>query len=115
MDIETARTELLRALDGIMQGGPHLHAAHKVLGDRGVEALGITSHAGLFLDEIVRIAADAPRTAGRRAFAVLLVHALGVRGLLPARGRTAGDIQLFLERALLNPLRRANYPFDGTF
>jgi hypothetical protein len=85
-----------------------------VLVDRGIEALGITPRPGLSFGDFVRIAIDAPATETRRAYAVLLVHALGVPGLLPARGQAASDTQSLLERALLNPLRRAGYPFDGT-
>lgn len=114
MDLEAARAELSRAAaTAAPSTGMRFRAAHDVLAARGVEALGITG-AGLALDEIVRIAIEAPPTEARRAFAVLLVHALGLPGLLPTRGRTADDVRLFLERALLNPLRRAGYPFGGT-
>jgi hypothetical protein len=33
---------------------------------------------------------------------------------VPLRGETGQLIQSFLELALLNPLRRAGYPFDGS-
>jgi hypothetical protein len=110
MDIEAARDELAQAA----ARDPRLRAAHDLLIARGAEALQIPPHPGLTLDEIVRIAIDAPSTDARRAFAILLVHALGIPGLLPASGRVASDIRTFLERALLNPLRRAGYPFDGS-
>jgi hypothetical protein len=96
--------ELLQASD--------VRVARKLLVDRGVEALGI---APVFvLDDVVTVAIDAPATEARRAFAVLLVHALSVPGLLPSRGRAADNLRSFLERALLNPLRRAEYPFGGS-
>ena len=110
MDIDAARAELSAS----MRDGPPFHAAHGILLRRGIEALGIAPRPGIGLDDMIRIAADAQPSEPRRAFAVLLVHALGVPGLLPTRGRLAADIQVFLERALLNPLRRAGYRFDGT-
>ena len=66
------------------------------------------------LAEVLRAAVDAPPSEAGRTFAVLLVHALAIPELLPTRGQGAKDIQTFLERALLNPLRRAGYPFGGT-
>jgi len=114
MDIESARAELTRALGATGQAGPRFRAAQDVLVRHGIEAFGIMPRQGLSLDEVVAIAAAAPRTETRRAFAVLLVHAFAIAGLLPPRGETEQRIRSFLELALLNPLRRANYPFDGT-
>ena len=84
-----------------------------MLVNHGLEALAVDL-SGVSLDEVVRIAAETPPTEALRTFAVLLVHALGIHGLLPARGETERRIRSFLERVLLNPLRRAGYPFDGT-
>ena len=114
MDLEAARSDLVRAATGSSQSGPRFAAARLVLVNRGVEAVGMALRPGISLDEIVRIAIDAPSTEARRAFAVLLVHAFGIPGLLPSRGPTADAIMALLERALLNPLRRAGYPFDGS-
>lgn len=114
MAVDPARDELLAALSPTTaSGGAQLRAARQVLIRRGIAALQIPSHPGMGFDDILRVAAEAPTSDARRAFAVLLVHALGVPGLLPARGETERRIQLFLERALLNPLRRAGYPFGG--
>ncbi len=114
MDIEAARNELIRAAAADALAGTRFPGAHQVLVDSGIAALGLTPRPDLAIDAIVRIAIDAPRTEARRDFAVLLVHALGIPGLLPSRGPAATPIQSFLERALLNPLRRAGYPFDGS-
>ncbi len=114
MDIEATRTDLIRALNATAGGGSPFRTARAVLIARGLEAPQITSRPGVALDDIIRVAAEAPPTEARWAFAVLLVDALAVPGLLPTRGQAANDIQSFLERALLNPLRRAGYPFDGT-
>ena len=114
MDIEAARTEITRALGAVTSDGTAFRAARTVLINSGIEALSVTPSPGVSLDDIIRTAMDAAPTADRRDFAVLLVHALGVKGLLPVHGETEPNIQLFLERALLNPLRRAGYPFGGT-
>jgi hypothetical protein len=115
MDVEAARIELIRAAEN---AGQQFRAAHEVLIRRGLEALHPTPEpgnaVGVSLDEVVRTAAEAPQTRALRGYAVLLVHALGVPGLLPPRGETERRIQSFLERVLLNPLRRGGYPFDGT-
>lgn len=114
MDIDAARAALLAALTSTASGEPNFRDARAVLIERGIEALRIPTRPGLTLDEIIRTADQAPATDARRAFAVLLVYSLGVPGLLPARGPTAAAVQSFLERVLLNPLRRAGYPFEGT-
>jgi hypothetical protein len=111
MDIEAARTEIARAL-GAGQTG--FRAAKAMLVERGVEALSIPPSHALSLGDIVKTATKAAPTDARRDFAVLLVHALGVDGLLPAHGETERAIHAFLESALLNPLRRAGYPLAGT-
>jgi hypothetical protein len=114
MDIEAARAELTGALDVTAQGEKRFRAAREVLIRRGIEALQIPPRPGISLDEIVAVAAGTPPTAARRALAVLLVYAIGIEGLLPPRGETERHIRSFLEQALLNPLRRARYPFDGS-
>jgi hypothetical protein len=114
MDIEAARAELAHALACSPPTGSRFRAAHQVLVSRGIECLGLAPGPGLTIAEVLHAAIDAPPTEARRAFAVLLVHALGIPDLLPTRGQGASDIRSFLERALLNPLRRAGYPFDGT-
>jgi hypothetical protein len=110
MDFDAARAEL----DAAAQSERRLRLAREVLIEYGIEAFRIPPHPGVSLDEVLRIAAGTPPDDGRRAFAVLLVHAVGIDGFLPARGETERHIRSFLEQALLNPLRRAGYPFDGT-
>ncbi len=46
------------------------------------------------------------------ACAVLFVHALAVRGLIP--NASAGDVCRLMESALRNPLLRCGYPFGGS-
>jgi hypothetical protein len=114
MDVEAIRAELIGAVDVTAPGEQRVRIARELLIKRGMEALQILPRPGLVLDEIVRIAIDVPQTEARREFAVLLVYALGIEGVLPTRGETERLIRSFLELALLNPLRRARYPFGGT-
>jgi len=114
VDLEAARAALARALGShhpAATRAARFGAARAILLEHGIAALRVTR---LSLDEIVRAATPLPPSEARRDFAVLLVHALAVEGLLPARGEAERAIHAFLERALLNPLRRAGYPFDGT-
>ena len=114
MDVEALRAALSDALDPTAPGPQQVRAGRDLLTKRGIEALQIQARPGITLDEIVRIAIGAPITEARREFAVLLVIAIGIDGLLPIRGEVERQIRSFLEQALLNPLRRAGYPFHGT-
>jgi len=114
MDVDAARTELIRASRAGGPDGSRFAGAHEVLIRRGIEALRISPHRAVSLADIVRIAAEAAPDHGRREFAVLLVCAIGVPGLVAVRGKTEQQLQSFLEGALLNPLRRAGYPFGGS-
>lgn len=62
------------------------------------------------LEARLRHAASLPRSDASRAFAVVLMRVLDAAD---PRGETERAIQSFIEQALLNPLRRAGYPFDG--
>jgi hypothetical protein len=118
MDLEHARHDLARALDA--QAEPdaekRLRAARQVLVVAAIDALGIDASSRPSLADVIRLAVAAKRTATRRAFAVLLVHALGVDGLVTARsnrGQLDRDICAFVENALPSVLQRAEYPFGG--
>jgi hypothetical protein len=106
VDLDAARADLARA-------GTNLNTARAILIQFGTEAFDLPPSGARSLDDIVRIAANAPSSRPRRDFAVLLVLAFGIDGLLPNRGATADTVRSFVERALLNALRRAGYPFDG--
>jgi hypothetical protein len=122
MDLEAARDELRSALaetvlssdKGRAASGDRLRGARDVLIAHGIEVLGLPRSSPRSLDEIIGLAAAAPVTRSSRAFAVLLIHALGSDGVLPSRGPVDAVLRRYLERMLLNPLRRAGYPFDGT-
>jgi hypothetical protein len=114
MDIEAIRAELADALDHTAPAEHRVRAARNLLIKRGIEAFHVQPRPGIGLDEVLRIASGAPASEARREFAVLLVFAIGIDGMLPTRGETERHIRSFLEQALLNPLRRANYPFGGS-
>jgi hypothetical protein len=118
MNLEQARHDLARALEE--QAGPNAEdrtrAARQVLVTSGVAALGLDDSSRPSLADVIRLAATAAPTQARRAFAVLLVHALGVDGLVAARsnrGQFDRDICAFMESALPSVLQRAGYPFGG--
>jgi hypothetical protein len=107
MDLAQARHNLATA--------PDERAARQVLIAAGIEALGLDAATRPALADLIRAAATAPRTEARRAFAVLLVQALGVEGLV-AGAKSGGldrDICAFAESALPGVLRRAGYPFGA--
>jgi hypothetical protein len=114
MDTEALHTQWNEALDAATSADQRTRAARELLINRGIGLFKIAPRPGIALDEILRIAIGAPSTEARREFAVLLVYALAIEGLLPTRGETERLIRSFLEQALLNPLRRAGYPFDGS-
>jgi hypothetical protein len=93
----------------------HLHTARQLLLDCGVAALGIEPTSKLSLGATIRIGVTAPANPDRRSFAVLLVHAVGVDGLVRVRSQHADldrDICAFVESALRHTLHRSGYPFD---
>jgi hypothetical protein len=114
MDIEAIRAQLSGTLDAAASMEQRVRAARELLIRRGIEAFQIQARPAIPLDEIIRAAIGAPPTETRREFAVLLVCALGIEGSLPTRGESERHVQSFLEQALLNPLRRAGYPFNGS-
>ena len=115
MDLSQARLDLARVLeDGDV--ADRLSAARQFLIRHGVAALRIDQSAALTLADILRRGASAPGGPARRAFALLIVHALAVEGLVEApsqRARLDRDLCAFLDSALPDILRRAGYPFDA--
>jgi hypothetical protein len=114
MDPEAIRAELTGAHDATAPQEQRVRNARALLIKRGTEAVQIPLGPGITLDEILRNAIGKPPTDARREYAVMLVYTIGIEGVLPTRGETERLIRSFLEQALLNPLRRAGYPFDGT-
>jgi hypothetical protein len=89
-------------------------AVQRILIEQGMAAFCI---AAAPLHQIICRATQAPQSPERRAFAVLVVHALRIKDAVRPRGKSGQfdrDVCAFVESALLNPLRRAAYPFGGS-
>ena len=118
MNLEQALRDLHQASDEQTEpnAASRLRAGRQVLIVRGCEAFGIEHSANLSLHDLITIAVNAPSTAARRAFAVLLVHALAVEGLVASkshRGQFDKSLRAFVESALPTVLRRSGYPFGS--
>jgi hypothetical protein len=113
MNLQAALHDLSDTMTGADQvSKARLRFARQILIDRGLEALKIESPSNPTLEAVIGAAAIAPQTPARRTFAVLIVHALAVRGLVPT-GATS-DVCTLIESALLHVLLRSGYPFGGT-
>jgi hypothetical protein len=119
MDLAQARQDLARAVaaaSAASHTADRFRAARQWLVRTGAEALQIDPATVSGLADIVGRAAGAAPGPARRAFAVLLVDALAVPGLLSARSSQARldrDICALLESALPDVLQRSGYPFAG--
>lgn len=115
MNLEEALRDLSAALASAAAGrrrNARFNAARHVLVRHCLAALGRDCPDELSLDVVIRLAAEAPAVSARRACAVLMVHALAVRGLVPAA--SAGEVCVLVESALRGALLRAGYPFGGS-
>jgi hypothetical protein len=101
-----AAGERARTRDG------RLRAARQVVVDRCLAALAIGPMGQPSVASVIRLAADVPARQARRACSVFLVHALAVRGLVPAA--LGGDVCALVEGALSDVLLRCGYPFGGS-
>jgi hypothetical protein len=118
MNVEQALHDLRQASDERTEPNAEsrLQAGRQVLVVRGCEALGIERSVSLSLHDLLTIAVNAPSTAARRTFAVLLVHALAVESLIASkshRGQLDRNICAFVESALPTVLQRSGYPFGS--
>jgi hypothetical protein len=69
------------------------------------------------LSDIIKSSLDQHNSPPRRDFALLLIHALREPAAVRAKANAAQfdrDLCAFMETALLNPLRRAGYPFSAS-
>jgi hypothetical protein len=118
VNLERALHDLRQAVDerGEPNAASRLLAGRNVLVVQGCEALGIEHSASLPLHDLIAIAVDAPPTAARRAFGVLLVHALAVEGLVASkshRGQLDRNVCAPIENTLPAVLQRFGYPFGS--
>jgi len=115
MNLEDALRELGEALatdDGSHGRDALLRDGRLVLIRHCLAALGVRPDNVSSFATVIRMAADAPVGPARRFCAVLVVHALAVRGLVP--GSAAGDVCVLAEKALRDVLVRCGYPFGGS-
>lgn len=120
-DVE--QTEARRELAAILgAGGMALPAADQLaavrswLSARAADALGDQRPAAPGLADLVGLVAAAPVSPARRTFAILILDALAVPGLVPEHGpraRLERDVCSLAERALPHILYRAGYPFGA--
>ena len=101
----------LAAAEGARGRDARMRAARQVVVDQCVTALGLEPPGQPSVASVIKLAAEAPDRPGRRACAVLVVHALAVPGLVPAA--CAGDVHKLVESALRDVLLRCAYPFGG--
>jgi hypothetical protein len=115
MTLEQARRDFA-ALLAARDVPDWMKAAGRFLGVRGAEALRIDPAAAPALPELIRRATSAPASPAQRNFAVLVLDALAVPGLLLAGSsptRLERDVCALLEQALPHALARSGYPFGG--
>ena len=114
MDLEAALRQLAESLSqGDARGSRNaaLHAARQVVTDQCRLALGVET-GGASINSVIRLATEAEHPATRRSCALLVVHALGVPGLIPAAA--GADICALAESGLRTVLLRCGYPFGGS-
>lgn len=93
-----------------------LNMARRWLAARGAEAVQSDAASAPGLPDLIRRAASAPASPARRIFAVLVMDALAVPGLLVAdasRTRLERDVCALLEHVLPHALARSGYPFGA--
>jgi hypothetical protein len=115
MNLQAALRDLSETMTGADRASTpeaRLRLARRILVSRGLEVVKIEPPPNPTLDTVIRSAASAQQTPSRQTFAVLMVHALAVRGLVPTG--TTSDVRILIERALPHVLLRSGYPFGGT-
>jgi len=114
LTLEQARQRFAELLAPSADPPDRLQQARQWLTARGTEAVPNETAAAPRLPELIRHAAAAPASPARRIFAVLVLDALAVPGLLLAgssRTRLERDVCTLMEQALPHVLARSGYPF----
>jgi hypothetical protein len=112
MDLAKALRDLSEAAERAGGRQARLRAARQVVVRHCATALGVEVGDPSSIASVIRLASDAADRSGRRACAVLLLHALAVPGLVPAA--SDGDMCALAEGALRSALVRCGYPFGGS-
>jgi hypothetical protein len=119
MDLEAARSALaseIKAAQADRNFNTRFVGARRVITAAGIEALQIQYSNGLSLGDVLLHAVNAPRTPDRRSFAVLVIDALAINGLIPSTSERADidrNVCALAESALPEVLDRFKYPFKG--
>ena len=117
MDLEVVRAALAREITANVVD-PNLNTrfvgARRIITAAGIEALQIQYPNGLSLGDVLLHAASASRTSARRSFAVLVIDALAVAGLIPSTSERPDidrNICALAESAVPEILDRFKYPW----
>lgn len=111
MDLEQALRDLAEA-EGTRQREPRLRAAQWALADRCLATLKLEPQAAASIGSVIRSATEASDRSAQRDCAVLIIHALAARGLVPREA--SADVCKLMETALPKVLARCGYPFAGS-
>jgi hypothetical protein len=114
MDVEAALKQLAAALphaSATRNRDAALRTARLLLGEQCRLALGAET-SDVSITSMIRLAAGSENSAAKRDCALLIVHALGLPGLIPAAA--SADVCVLTECALRTALLRCAYPFSGT-
>jgi hypothetical protein len=119
MDLQAARSALASEIEAA-HADPNLNTrfvgARRVVTAVGIEALQIQYSNGLSLGDVLLHAVSTPRMPNRRSFAVLVIDALAVDGLIPSTSERPDidrNICALAESTLPELLDRFKYPFKS--
>jgi hypothetical protein len=119
MDFEAVRSALAHEIEAAhadTDANGRFSGARRVIITAGIEALQIEYSNGLSIGDVLLRAVGAPRTPDRRNFAVLVIEALAIDGLIPSTSERADvdrNICSLAESAVPDVLSRFKYPFKG--
>ncbi len=114
-NLEQALTRLaavLSAGEGPNGRDHRLRTGRQVIVDHCVVVLGEGARRSASIADVLRVAAASPDQAAKRDCALLIVHALGVPGLIPPAA--GANICALAESGLNSVLIRCGYPFAGS-
>jgi hypothetical protein len=103
--------DALASGEGAQNRNARMRAARQVVVRHCLAVLG-SDRPETSVGATIKLAIEAPEQSARRTCAVLLVHALAVRDLVPASSMT--DVCALVESALHGVLLRCGYPFGGS-
>lgn len=114
-NLEQTLTRLASVLSANEEPGGRSHRlrrARQVVVDHCLVVLGEAARRSASVAAVLRLAAAAPDPAAKRDCALLVIHALGVPGLIPPAANA--DVCALAEAGLNSVLLRCSYPFAGS-